>query len=68
VRPIELFRSASAWLHRHRWAAISLQVLAGLAVIAILAWAVRGSWAGAGDRLRAADLVDFVLGCAVLGA
>jgi len=68
MRLIDGVRSASAWLRRHRYVAIALQVLAALAVIAILTWAVRGSWAGAGERLRDADLVDFVIGCAVLGA
>jgi uncharacterized membrane protein YbhN (UPF0104 family) len=68
MRLIEAVRSASVWLRRHRRVAIALQVLAALAVIGILIWAVRGSWAGAGERLRDADLVDFVLGCAVLGA
>lgn len=60
-------RSAAAWSGRHRRLVIALQVAAGLALIAVLAWAVRGSWKGAGERLRDADLVDFGLGCAVLG-
>jgi glycosyltransferase 2 family protein len=68
MRLIEGVRSASAWLRSHRRTAVALQVLVALAVIGILTWAVRGSWSGAGKRLRDADIVDFVLGCAVLGA
>jgi uncharacterized membrane protein YbhN (UPF0104 family) len=68
VRLIDGARSASAWLRRHRRLAVALQVVAGLAVIGVLVWAVRGSWAGAGERLRDADPLDFALGCAVLGA
>lgn len=56
------------WLRAHRRAAIALQVALGLALIAVLVWAVRGSWHGAGERLRDANLVDFGLGCAVLAA
>jgi uncharacterized membrane protein YbhN (UPF0104 family) len=44
-----------------------VQVALGILVVAILAWAVRGSWRGAGERLRDADILDFGLGCAVLG-
>ena len=68
MRLIDGARSALAWLRRHRSVAVGLQVVAGLAVIGVLIWAVRDSWSGAGERLRDADLVDFGLGCAVLGA
>jgi uncharacterized membrane protein YbhN (UPF0104 family) len=67
-RLIRAVRSAVAWLRRHRRAAVALQVIAGIVVIGVLIWAVRDSWAGAGDRLRDADFVDFGLGCLVLGA
>lgn len=56
-----------AWLRRHRRVAVALQAGLGVAVVAVLVWAVRGSWRGAAERLRDADLVDFFVGCAVLG-
>ncbi len=68
MRLIDGARSALAWLRLHRRVAVALQVVAGLAVIGVLVWAVRDSWEGAGERLRDADVVDFGLGCGVLGA
>jgi len=68
MRVLARLRVAAAWLKAHRRVAIALQVVAGLVLIAILVLAVRDSWRGAGERLRHADLVDFGLGCAVLGA
>jgi uncharacterized membrane protein YbhN (UPF0104 family) len=52
----------------HRRAALALQMVAGIAIIVAFVLAVHGSWKGAGDRLRDADPVDFVVGCAVLAA
>ena len=68
MRALDQLKRAVAWLRVHRRVAMTLQVIVALALIAILVWAVRDSWAGAGERLRHADLVDFGLGCAVLGA
>lgn len=68
MRPADRIRAVSAWLRVHRRLAVTLQILVAVAVLAILAWAVRDSWAGAGERLKDANLVEFGLGCAVLGA
>jgi hypothetical protein len=62
------FRAAVGWLRRHRRVAVALQVVTAVVLLLVLAFAVRDSWHGAGERLRDANLVDFGLGCAVLGA
>ncbi len=68
MRLIALVHSTTAWLRRHRRLAVALQVVLGLLLIGVLVWAVRGSWKGAAERLRDANLLDFGVGCAVLGA
>jgi glycosyltransferase 2 family protein len=62
------FRAAVGWLRRHRRVAVALQVVTAAVLLIVLAVAVRDSWRGAGERLRDANLVDFGLGCGVLGA
>jgi uncharacterized membrane protein YbhN (UPF0104 family) len=61
-------RSAQAWLRRHRRLTVALQLAGAAVVVAALAWAVRGSWHGAAERLRDASLLDVGLGCAALAA
>lgn len=55
-------------LRAHRRLLIAIESVAVGAVVAILAWAVRGAWHDAGDRIAAASPVDLVLAVAWLVA
>ncbi len=63
---VERFQSMAEWSRRHHRVAVSAQVLATAAVLVALAFALRGSCADAGYRLREADYVEFTLALAVL--
>jgi uncharacterized membrane protein YbhN (UPF0104 family) len=51
-----------------RWLVVTLQILAALAVLAVLGFAVRGAWHNASDRIASADISDLVLALAALAA
>lgn len=55
-------------LRAHRRLLIAIESVAVAAVVAILAWAVRGAWHDAGDRIASASPVDLVLAVAWLVA
>ncbi len=63
-RAVEVF----AYVRGHPRVFAAMQIVVSAVVIAIVAWAIRGSFANAGDRLREANAVDVVLGCLVLAA
>jgi glycosyltransferase 2 family protein len=55
-------------LRAHPRALAAGQVVVLLIFFGFAGWAIRGNLSEAGDRLRDANIVDFVLGCAVLAA
>jgi uncharacterized membrane protein YbhN (UPF0104 family) len=57
-----------ASLLRRRRVAATVQVVAAVVLVGALAWAVRGSWSGAADRLAATDPVELALALAALAA
>jgi uncharacterized membrane protein YbhN (UPF0104 family) len=55
-------------LKARRWLLISVEAVAVAVLIGALAWAVRGAWRDAGDRIASASPVDLALAIAWLAA
>jgi uncharacterized membrane protein YbhN (UPF0104 family) len=60
--------AALAWLRRHRWVLIAIQLVVLGVVLFFLAWAFRGAWQDAKPRLKEADLREVAASCLVLCA
>src|SRR6476620_6385996 len=61
-------RSALDWLQSHRWALVTLQLLALTLVLGFFFLAFRGAWQDAKPLLRAADVRDVVLSSLILAS
>ena len=55
-------------LKRHPRLFVALQLLVLAVFFGAIGWALRGSLHAAGDDLRNANIVDFVIGCLFLAA
>jgi hypothetical protein len=66
--PVERLRRALDWLQSHRWALVTLQLLALAVVLGFFFWAFRDAWHEAKPLLRAADVREIVLSSLILAA
>lgn len=55
-------------LKARRWLLVAIETVAVVLLLAALAWAVRGAWRDAGDRIASASLIDLALAIAWLAA
>jgi uncharacterized membrane protein YbhN (UPF0104 family) len=65
---VERLRKALDWLQSHRWALVTLQLLALALVLGFFFFAFRDAWHEAKPLLRAADIGDVVLSSLILAA
>jgi glycosyltransferase 2 family protein len=61
-------RTALDWLQSHRWALVTLQLLALTLVLGFFFWAFRDAWHEAKPLLRAADVREVVLSSLILAS
>jgi uncharacterized membrane protein YbhN (UPF0104 family) len=65
---VERFQALAALSRRHHRTTVAVQIVVAAILLVALAFAVHGSWANAGERLRDADYVQFGLALVALGA
>src|SRR3954451_15443228 len=65
---VQAFRRLAAFTKAHPRAFVTAQLIVLAVFFGAIGWAVRGSLHSAGDDLRNADLLQFVIGCAFLAA
>jgi uncharacterized membrane protein YbhN (UPF0104 family) len=65
---VRVLRRLGAFPKAHPRAFVAVQLLVLAVFFGAVGWAVRGSFHDAGDDLRNADIVEFVVGCAFLAA
>jgi hypothetical protein len=65
---VETVRKVGSFVKAHPRAVVASQLVVLAVFLASVGWAARGSFKDAGDDLRNADPVLFVLACAVLAA
>jgi uncharacterized membrane protein YbhN (UPF0104 family) len=62
------FTAFAELLKRHPRALLVGQIVALAIFLGFLGWAIHGSFSDAGERLREADPVDFLIACAIIAA
>src|SRR5690348_2149514 len=65
---VNAVRRASSFVKAHPYAIVAVQLVVLAVFFGSVGWAMRGSLQDAGDDLRNADPVLFVLACGVLAA